>query len=110
MTLRFVFWRGVALETSFFEQVYKVVERIPYGMVMSYGQIARTLGRPKGARVVGYAMRCCPENVPWQRVVMVDGSIAVGEFTNKIREMLENEGVIFKADGCVDMKKCRWEF
>ena len=33
-------------KNSFFEEVYKVVARIPAGKVMSYGQIARVLGAP----------------------------------------------------------------
>ena len=40
-------------KNSFFEEVYKVVARIPAGKVMSYGQIARVLGAPRAARQVG---------------------------------------------------------
>ena len=41
----------------FFQQVYAIVGQIPHGKVMSYGQIARELGRPRAAREVGWAMR-----------------------------------------------------
>ena len=93
---------------NFFEQVYDVVRQIPYGKVVSYGQIARTLGRPKAAREVGWAMRCCPDHLPWQRVVKVDGTITGGIFADMRRSVLKTEGVKFLPDGRVDMASCRW--
>ena len=93
---------------SFFEQVYAIVEQIPYGKVVSYGQIARMLGRPRAAREVGWAMRCCPENLPWQRVVMADGSIAGGLHADMRKALLDAENVPFLPDGRVDIHACRW--
>ena len=93
---------------QFFEQVYAVLAQIPYGQVVSYGQIARLLGYPRAARQVGRAMRCCPEHLPWQRVVMADGTVAGGAFAEVRRAMLEEEGVTFTPDGRVDMKKHGW--
>lgn len=92
----------------FFQQVYAIVGQIPYGKVVSYGQIARMLGRPRAARVVGWAMRCCPDHLPWQRVVMADGSITGGMYANIRKALLEAEGVPFLRDGRVDMKSCSW--
>ena len=91
---------------SFYGQVYGIVEQIPHGKVMSYGQIARMLGRSRGARIVGWAMRYCPEGLPWQRVVMADGSVTGGEYSDLRRALLEEEGVVFLTDGRVDMEKC----
>ncbi|MDR0424709.1 MAG: MGMT family protein, partial [Clostridiales Family XIII bacterium] len=53
---------------GFFDMVYEIVGTIPYGKVLSYGQIAQMLGRPRAAREVGRAMRYCPDHLPWQRV------------------------------------------
>ena len=92
----------------FFEQVYEVVECIPFGTVISYGEIARLLGRPRAAREVGWAMRCCPGHLPWQRVVMSNGAITGGEFAEMRRAVLKSEGVAFLPDGRVDMDACRW--
>ena len=92
----------------FFEQVYDIVGQIPCGKVASYGQIARMLGRPRAAREVGWAMRCCPEHLPWQRVVMADGSITGGMYADIRRGLLEAEDVTFLPDGRVDMGLCRW--
>ena len=93
---------------NFFEQVYIVVGKIPCGKVVSYGQIARMLGHPRGAREVGWAMRCCPDELPWQRVVKMDGSITGGEYAEMRRALLESEGVEFLLDGRVDMALCCW--
>ena len=93
---------------SFFKQVYAVVGQIPYGKVTSYGQIARMLGRPRAAREVGWAMRCCPEHLPWQRVVMADGSITGGVHAEMRKELLAAEGVAFLPEGRVDMEAFRW--
>ena len=92
----------------FFKQVYEIVELIPLGKVISYGDIAKLLGRPRAAREVGWAMRQCPDGLPWQRVVMSDGSITGGVFADVRRKILESEGIKFLPDGRVDMKACRW--
>lgn len=75
---------------SFFEQVYEVVRKIPPGKVATYGQIARILGKPRGARVVGWALHQNPYfgEVPCHRVVNGNGEISCkfafgGEFEQK---------------------------
>jgi len=94
---------------QFYEQIYAVVGRIPYGKVMSYGQIAFLLGKPRGAREVGRAMYRCPDHLPWQRVVKSDGAIAGGDHAEFRKVLLESEGVIFLPDGRVDMESCRFK-
>ena len=42
---------------SFFEQIYALVRAVPEGRVVSYGQIAAMLGRPRAARMVGWAVQ-----------------------------------------------------
>ncbi len=86
----------------FFQEVYAFVAGIPAGRVVSYGQIARALGRPRAAREVGWAMRVCPEGLPWHRVVMADGQIAGGEWAELRRALLAADGVAFLPDGRVD--------
>jgi len=93
----------------FYEQIYALVERVPYGKVVSYGQIARMLGRPRSAREVGRAMRHCPEHLPWQRVVMADGAVAGGIHADMRKAMLKAEGVKFLPCGRVNMELCRME-
>ena len=94
---------------TFFSKVYEIVAKIPYGRVISYGQIARMLGSPRAARTVGWALSVCPDDLPWQRVVQADGGIASGGFGELRRAMLLEEGVTFLTDGRVDMDVCAWD-
>jgi len=100
--------REVIRMDPFFEEVYALIARIPRGRVLSYGRIARLLGHPRAARQVGRALRHCPDHLPWQRVVMADGSIAGGASAPLRRAMLEAEGVPFLPDGRVDMASTLW--
>lgn len=54
-------------------------------------------------------MRRCPDELPWQRVVMADGSVTGGLFAEERRMRLEEEGVPFLSDGRVDIDACRWD-
>ena len=63
--------------TPFQMRVWDALLKIPYGETRSYGQIARNVANPKGARAVGMA---CNRNpimiaVPCHRVVGSDGSL-----------------------------------
>lgn len=93
------------------ELVYEIlsaVEEIPVGRVATYGQIAALTGREKNARLVGKILSCAElyGNYPCHRVVNSSGRTAPG--FKEQRERLEAEGVRFKPNGCVDMKKYRW--
>ena len=96
------------MASKFTSGVYEIVGRIPMGKVVSYGQIARMLGNPRGAREVGWAMKNCPEGLPWQRVVMADGSVTGGVHSELRRAILQDEDVPFLSDGRVDLNSCRW--
>ena len=84
-------------EIGFFEKVYQVAEQIPYGRVTSYGAIAKYLGTPKSARMVGWAMNASHVNpkVPAHRVVNRIGVLSGKhhfEGTNLMQQLLESEG------------------
>lgn len=98
---------------SVYEQIYRVVCKIPEGKVATYGQIASMVGNPKLSRVVGYALHKNPAFgvIPCHRVVNRMGQTAPsfafgGEDAQ--RRMLEGEGVEFTKEGLVDMEKYRW--
>jgi methylated-DNA-protein-cysteine methyltransferase-like protein len=93
---------------DFFRRVYDIVTLIPPGKVTTYGQIARWLGSPRSARIVGWAMRSCPPELPWQRVVLSSGDITGGEFAPERRRRLEAEGITFLPDGRVDLARSGW--
>lgn len=105
---------GPRRNEGFFERVYEVVEQIPRGCVATYGQVAALMGAPRCARQVGYALHANPRPsiVPCHRVVFADGHICEGFAfggAEAQRELLEAEGVAFKDDTHVDMKRSRWQ-
>ncbi len=98
---------------EFFQRVYEIVARIPRGQVATYGQIAATLGDPRQARTVGWALHSIPEwlDIPWHRVVNGCGGISTRYTTggsNTQRKLLENEGIVFNEDGRLDLEGYRW--
>ncbi len=103
------------MNNNFFNLVYKIVQTIPCGKVVTYGQIARVIGQPKMSRQVGYALHVNPSplQIPCHRVVFADGSLAKGFAfggENAQRLLLESEGIIFSNDNKVDLNIYRWEF
>ncbi len=95
---------------TFFEQVYDIVEKIPAGYILTYGDIAKMLGRPRMARFVGFAMSavCETDNRPWHRVVFSGGRLWDGQWGKVQHDMLASEGVGFTKDGKADIEKYRW--
>ncbi len=98
---------------GFFKDVYEIVARIPAGKVASYGQIAAMLGNPLAARTVGWAMASAPAglNLPCHRVVNKVGRLSPDSVFGGYevqRAELEAEGVVFRKDGRIDMKKSMW--
>lgn len=89
-------------------EVLSVVEEIPPGKVATYGQIARLIGREKNARLVGKILRISQQygEYPCHRVVNHSGRTAPGWFEQP--ELLREEGVLFKENGSVDLRKCQW--
>lgn len=97
---------------NFFDAVYGVVETIPAGKVMTYGQIGAVLDSPYSARVVGFAMSSAPAALPCHRVLNRLGEMAPGMiFGGAIqqRATLEAEGVSFLPNGRVDLKSCLFD-
>lgn len=92
------------------EPVYLLVKRIPRGRVVTYGELARALRLPGGARAAGYALAACPRGrgIPWHRVVGAGGRIRVPEPHAALqRRLLETEGVT--VDGLhIDMQLFGW--
>jgi methylated-DNA-protein-cysteine methyltransferase-like protein len=91
-------------------RVHALVRRVPRGRVVTYGQVAALLGVPRAARLVGQAMRVCPADVPWHRVVNGRGTISRrGDGSGMLsqRILLEGEGVRF-ARGRIDLGRHLW--
>lgn len=94
-------------------RIWQVIAMIPEGKVSTYGDIAKHAGLAKAARRVGMALRGLPEDtrIPWHRVINSQGRISLPEGSAsqyKQRERLESEGIVFKANKGVDLRKYRW--
>jgi len=98
------------LDEDFIYQVLEVVAEIPQGKVATYGQIATLIGREKNARLVGKALQVSGfyvDGYPCHRVVNSAGRLAPG-FDDQKGLLLE-DGVLFKDNGNVDLKKYQWD-
>lgn len=89
-------------------EILSVVEEIPSGNVATYGQIAKLIGRDKNARLVGKVLSKSEPygDYPCHRVVNHSGRLAPNFFDQK--HLLISEGVEFKDENHVDMKKYQW--
>lgn len=101
--------RTGGLDEGLVFEILSVVEEIPPGRVATYGQIARLIGREKNARLVGKVLSMAElyGDYPCHRVVNHAGRLAP-YFPEQAPRLLE-EGVGFLENGCVDMKRFRWE-
>jgi O-6-methylguanine DNA methyltransferase len=63
--------------TEFQNSVWKALLEVPYGQTTTYGELAKRIGMPKGARAVGGALNRNPLGivVPCHRVVGSDGAM-----------------------------------
>jgi methylated-DNA-protein-cysteine methyltransferase-like protein len=95
----------------FNKQVYDIVEKIPFGKVATYGQIAHMIGRPRMARFVGFASNnTSMHHLPWHRVVFKDGALCPTSsgWTTAQYKSLRAEGITFNRDKKVRMDKHQW--
>ena len=90
-------------------EILSVVDEIPEGSVASYGQIAKLIGRDRNARLVGKVLSMAERygDYPCHRVVNHEGRLAPHFPEQKF--LLLREGVGFRDEDHVDMKKYRWE-
>ncbi len=101
--------RAAKPDREWAKAVWKVVQDIPAGHVLTYGEVARLSGAPRFARRVGQAMRWAPRDLdlPWHRVINAQGKISFPSDSNAYREQkrrLEDEGVVL-VKGRIDLKR-----
>ena len=89
---------------EFRAQVLRIVEAIPYGRVLAYGDVATLAGSARAARAVAGILRAEHELLPWHRVVNRTPAVSPGDprrFLMQI-ERLRSEGVVVAHDGRID--------
>ena len=100
--------------SDFYMRVYRVVKLIPEGRVTSYGAIARFLGSPGSARMVGYAMNASHgmEDVPAHRVVNRNGLLTGKHHfggTRLMEDLLISEAVPVENDQVQNLSRYFWD-
>jgi len=95
-----------------FEEVYKVVRKIPKGKVATYGQLAGLVGT-RDARKIGWALHANRDpNCPCHRVVNKEGKLAANfafDGPKEQRRRLEAEGITFEDKARVNLEKHFWK-
>jgi methylated-DNA-protein-cysteine methyltransferase-like protein len=98
---------------SYYDDVYTIVQQIPFGKVSTYGRIAAITSIPRGARGVGWALAGLSESqagtIPWWRVVNAQGRISNAFHADLQHALLESEGIRFNERGYLDLARFLWE-
>ena len=99
---------------NFFDRVYEVVKKIPYGRVTNYGSIAKYLGSAKSSRAVGYAMNASHNiaDLPAHRVVNKLGLLTGKHHffgSNLMKDLLESEGVEIIDNQVIQFDSLYWD-
>lgn len=95
-------------------QIYRAVRAIPRGKVATYGQLAELVGIRNGHRMVAQALRSCPSDLPWQRVVAkkdarrAQVALLEPEHAARQRKLLAAEGVRFDDAGFIALSAHGW--
>ncbi|MBX9444588.1 MGMT family protein [Dickeya chrysanthemi] len=101
-------------ETDNFRQhVIHVIAAIPYGCVVTYGDVAYLAGSARAARQVGGILRRLPtgSQLPWHRVINRKGEISLtGPDFQRQKAALQSEGVIVNSEGKINLEKFRWRY
>lgn len=97
---------------TFTERVLSLVKSIPSGQVMTYGQISKLCGSPRGARQVVRILHSMSEKygLPWHRVVNASGKIAIKDDEGAFKQMvyLREEGIEVDDAGSLDLERYRY--
>ncbi|WP_223702398.1 MGMT family protein [Sutcliffiella deserti] len=98
--------------TPFTEKVINIIQNIPKGQVMTYGQIAGLAGSPRAARQVVRILHSMSRKhqLPWHRVINAKGQIALQDddaFNEQIL-LLEMESVEVDHKRTIDLATYQW--
>jgi methylated-DNA-protein-cysteine methyltransferase related protein len=96
----------------FTKRVVTIIQNIPEGRVMTYGQIASVAGSPRAARQVVRVLHSMSRKhqLPWHRVVNSKGKIALQDDASYHEQLLslESEGIEVGLNGVIDLAKYQY--
>ena len=103
------------MASDFDRDVFELVRQVPSGRVTTYGAVAQALGRPKGARQVGWVLNTSFQvmpPVPAHRVVnrlgLLTGAVHFPP-DRPMAQQLKEEGVNIQNGGVVDFAERFWD-
>lgn len=99
------------VDADFNDRVYQFVASVPFGKLVTYGQVAASCGAAWAAWEVGQIAHTGPSDLPWQRVVNKQGGLASGYPGGKAghKKILETEGIAVSEEYSVELGKYLWQ-
>ena len=98
----------------FTKKSIEIIKSIPEGSIMTYGQIARAAGSPRGARQVVRILHSMSHtyDLPWHRVINAKGDIAIKDDESHFVEvsLLKSEGIEIDEHDRINVKRYRYEW
>jgi len=99
------------MATEFQKQIWEKLEEIPKGKVVTYGELARAVRKPRASRAVGSACGANPRlvTVPCHRVVASTGQVghyAAGK--DKKIQLLKKEGLVIKNESIQNFEQAKF--
>ncbi len=105
----------MADSSSFYQDVFELVQLIPEGRVTSYGAIAKYLGAARSSRLVGWAMNQSHKQdapIPAHRVVnrigLLSGKMHFPTPTD-MEDRLKAEGIVVIDDQIQNFETVYWD-
>lgn len=102
-------------DEGFFGKVYYVTRLVPEGRVTTYGAIAKYIGAPGAARMVGWALNNChttDDFIPAHRVVNRNGMLTGKHHFRHpglMQQLLEAEGIKVENDTIINFQTVFWD-
>ncbi|MHA1671335.1 MAG: MGMT family protein [Promethearchaeota archaeon] len=100
------------MPSEFTQEVIKIIKNIPKGKVLTYGLIAKMAGNPRAARQVSWILHSSTKkyDLPWHRVINSKGLVVLSSDEDRFyqKNLLEEEGIKFKSEFGIDLKKYSW--
>ena len=97
---------------TFTERVIQVIQQIPPGRVVTYGQVAFMAGNHRAARQVVRVLHSSSQkhNLPWHRVINREGKISLkpGEGFEEQQHLLQSEGIVFDHQQRINLDHYLW--
>jgi alkylated DNA nucleotide flippase Atl1 len=94
--------------SEFAERVLALVDKVPRGSVVTYGDVARMLGT-RSPRSVGQVLARWGAEVSWWRVVRADGTPPPEHSAEAMPQLVRERVPLLAGGAAVDLTRARWK-